>query len=115
MLSLLEVQALLDRISYKPNWKFRYYTPRLAFNDLLLDNAGTIRMIVTVEDTYNPGKTIDVNFDVPLYELHLDNETNLLRYLLNRVFAAEAHEAREWFKVDSQLYDDPHANGNRAF
>lgn len=100
-LSTAYLQAILERVRYKPGWDFSLYDGR---------HEGQHMVITTVvPDAYNPSET--VTLDVHSMLPPQFSETQFLEWLLWRLRRIEIHECREFFHVDGQVYDDPHADG----
>lgn len=98
MLSTRELQAHLERLSYKPGWEFIVYEgawegQHLAITVELPDSAtdGTI--------------TLDVHSALP----PMPSLNYFERWLCWRICRIETHEAREFFKRDGWSVFNPHA------
>lgn len=117
MTGTLEFQELedhLNKITYKPSWRFRL-EPHWGSRDLFLSIS--FRTL----DTYT--SDIGVTFDEPS-EIETRAQVKIgMRHRLRGPFLAieqferavldaidkcERHETREWFKVDSVMKFDPH-------
>jgi hypothetical protein len=103
MLTEVEVNEALARLTYKPGWAFTYY---------LGEHEGPhIRVYAAVENSYSPGELVelDIHLSIPLRTM--ETAGDLYDYLLWRVERAEIHETMEWFKVDGKPWVDPHRPG----
>lgn len=99
VLSTARLQGILDRVQYKPGWDFAVYDGR---------HEGQHVVITTVvPDAYDLTKT--VTLDVHSMLPPMLTEGQFLAWLLWRLKRIEVHEAREFFRVDDQVWDDPHA------
>lgn len=99
MLTTKEIKDWLQRVTYKPGWKFKAYDG---------DWEGQHIVITTVvPDSYNPGQNVvlDVHSMLP----PIPSVDYLNRWLTWRLGRIEIHEMREFFKVDGQIVFDPHA------
>jgi hypothetical protein len=98
MLTTTEVQAELDRITYKRHWTFRVYDGDYEGQHLVIT--------ASVPDAYNPGlmTTLDVHSPLP----PMPDAAYLHLWILWRICRIESHEAREFFRVDGQPVSDPH-------
>lgn len=101
MLSTRDLQEIVGRVVYKPGWSFRVYDGRWEWQHC--------SVTFPVLDAYDQTKTIDL--DVHSGIGPFDTEKGFLDWLLRRIARIEVHEAREFFKVDGRVYDDPHADG----
>jgi hypothetical protein len=99
MLTLAQVKAHLERISYKPGWSIKAYQGRWEGLHLVINTC--------VQDAFKPDTmvTLDVHSFIPYPETAQELE----RWLMWRLARIEVHEMREWFKVDGKVIDSPHA------
>jgi hypothetical protein len=102
MLSTADLQAELERVSYKPGWEFRAYDGAW--------HGQHLQIRCEVENTYRPGETVPLDIHVVLVG-GFESPAQFHRWLLKRIVEAEVHEAREFFKVDGQIVFDPHVDG----
>lgn len=90
----------LRRYTYKPGWRFHVDGALFGWTAYLVG-------IMSVEDTYNPGRTVEVSATYPLYALD-HNEDVFGRCVEALIAKMELHEAQEWLRRDGVIYNDPH-------
>lgn len=98
MMSLPEIQAILDRVTYKRGWRFHVaHHPREGL---------LVRIEAAVTDSAT-GKslTLGVNSWLP----PVDDEAQLVSWLQWRIRRIELHEAAEFLRLDCRVLDDPHS------
>lgn len=97
----------LHRFRYKPQFHCA-----VAEMDTWAAARGTynLRIWFRTEDTYNPGRTVKIAgiHAIPPFILHRQDEDEFARWLLNTLVGLEEHEAREWFRRDGEIFDNPH-------
>lgn len=98
-LSTAEIQAELERVSYKPGWTFTCYDGRWEGQHLAIT--------VEVPDATRPGRTVtlDVHSSLP----PIPDVPYLHTWLAWRLGRIENHEMREFLRVDGKAAFDPHA------
>lgn len=87
---------LLDRLSYRPGWKFR-----LAYCDRGQGSKGLTLIITTLGyDTYHPkhGETYRVNHYMPVPPAAFDHRS-WQNWLFEQLLLVEKHECMEFFAV----------------
>lgn len=99
-----ELQMLLIRVTYKPNFKFQAY--RQA-------NVDSIRVSLAAQlpdarDTEGQIVTIHSCLDISEPTLLGYTQSQVLEYLCKLILDFEKHEADEWFKLDGVQVNDPH-------
>lgn len=101
-------QEQLKRFTYKPGWRMQLDPPLESLAEFDPDAILSIRF--KTEDTYNPGRTVEIGMNqrIPMGMLSKRNEDLFARYLLDAIFKAERHEAQEWLKRDGVIFDNPH-------
>jgi hypothetical protein len=99
MLSTEQINAELERLSYKPGWQFRAYDDQWE--------GQKVRIVGTVPDSYNPDATVDLGIDSFLPPLC--DEWDLRRWLAYRLKRIETHEMLEFLKLDGSPIWNPHA------
>ncbi len=99
MLTKQQIADELTRVTYRPGWALSVYTD--------VHQGPTLRIIATVQDGYNPDATIDLGIDARIPDI-ITTPDLFHRWLLWRLLEVEAHECREYFRVDGHLYRDPH-------
>lgn len=99
MLSITQMENLIWRVTYKPGWKFKVYMGR--------HEGPHIQITTVVPDAYDLDKTVTLDVHSQLPPMRSDDQ--FYEWLLWRIKIIECHEAREFFRVDNVVYDDPHA------
>ena len=62
-----------------------------------------------VFDSSGSGQTIEIEHHFIFYPHKFRDWRDYSEWVLHCVLEAEEHEAREWFRIDGLLFDDPHA------
>lgn len=65
-------------------------------------------------DTYHPNVRLTAHHNVDIPPVDLDEEW-WLRWLVDALISVEAHEVREWFKIDGKRPFDPHNFGGALY
>ena len=99
MLSYEEIKDHLASIQYKPGWTWNVEID--PWEGLY------IRFLISVEDSYSPGQTVDLGFSSWLPPM--TNRKQLDLWLQWRIWRLESHEAREFMRRDNRPIFDPHA------
>jgi hypothetical protein len=99
VLSTQDIQAELQRVTYRDGWAFTAYDGRFEGQHL------TIR--ADLPDAYNPGHTVTVQVESALPPI--PDVAYLHQWLAWRLGRIEQHEMREHLRVDGALVYDPHA------
>ncbi len=103
-----EAVAVVESISYKPNWKI------MATHNV--DQFAVVMCVMhKAEDTYHPGVEIPVVLTKTLHNLSLERshgEDFLLEEVHRMIREVELHELDEWFKYKGQRIYDPHNTRN---
>lgn len=99
MLTTPEVQAILERVAYKPGWKIQAYDGRFE--------GQHIAITTVVIDAYDTSKT--VTLDVHSMLPPMADEQALMSWLAWRLGRIEVHEMREFLHLDGSPWSDPHA------
>lgn len=143
---LHDVQALLDRVSYKPNVRLTAVQDESVYMHYPMIKVRAEMWTLDSRQEYPPADRwtalaingVEVPHEVafPKEGLHrpqrlyvslrpikvataaimpygvLDADEHIFWNWLQRAIfdALERHESREWFKVDDQVFDDPHKN-----
>ena len=95
------VDQQLCRFRYKPGWRCVAES----------SSQGTLlRTIMETEDTYNPGRTVKITGvqQIPYYVVEARDPDQFAQWLLHVLISLEEHEAREWFRRDGEIFDNPH-------
>jgi len=104
MSTLDELRAELKRLSYKPNVRMELLA-LAGLSDMLLLGVTRIE-----PESRNPdGPLCKIGFHYTLPPASMMNRDNFAREVMYALFEMERHEAREWFKRDGEIFDDPHA------
>lgn len=101
MLSTADINAELERLTYKPGFTFRAYEDPWE--------GQKIRIVGTVPDSYNPEQTVDLGIDSFLPPCQ--DAWDLRRWLAYRLKRIEIHEMLEFLKLDGAPIWDPHKPG----
>lgn len=99
MLTTAQIQAELDRVTYRDGWAFGVYE----------HDWDGLHLLITapVPNAYQPSETITLGIRSPLPPM--PDATYLHRWLAWRLGRIESHEMREYLKVDGVALFDPHA------
>lgn len=102
-------EAQLRRFTYKPGF-------RLSCRPAFGTREYFIAVRMWVPDTYVPARMTEVggSFLVPSFLIDHNDEDGFARWLLEQLVEMERHEAREWFRRDGQIFDNPHAPRARS-
>lgn len=94
-----EIRDALAAVEWYPGWIF--HVERTQFEGL------RIWIVGTVPDARHPGEEIQLRIESYLPPFTSDKQ--LYDWLLWRLCRIATHEAREFFRVNSEIYSDPHA------
>jgi len=112
MLTTLEIQEHLKRITYKPKWSFKYY-------DGIWEGPHLVIHCSAIDDSFNPGKKTVLDIHCFLSPNDIASTEALETYLMYRLARIEVHEMREFFKRDGKVVSSPHMpnaeHDNRRF
>lgn len=99
MLTNQEIAKIVSEFSWYPGWTFDVYEHQ--FEGLRIRIIGR-----HVEDSYNPGKYVDLGIDdfLPPFE----TRKQLRDWIIWRLERINSHEAREWFLDNGERVYDPH-------
>jgi hypothetical protein len=105
MLTLHELQSVLDLVEYKPGWKMDIY--ETATQGIFW------RLQVSMEDSYNPGEFVDLSIESALPMPLMQSEYHFKEWLRWRLEGIEVHECHEWlrWKSTGKPLFDPHQEG----
>jgi hypothetical protein len=104
MMTPQEIEAFIDRITYKPGWEVAYvWSPHPPGSFVL-----TVYTSVNLPDSRNPGKTVPFTNGIAISPPDFLSEQRLLLHIRSMFLAAEMHELDEWFKLDGVPAHDPH-------
>lgn len=98
-LPLAELADEVSRMAYRPGWSLT------VFSDP--HEGAKLRIVAKVEDGYHPGRSIDLGISSRIPDI-IETRDQFRRWALWRLLEVEAHECREYFRVDGQLFRDPH-------
>jgi len=105
-MTLPELQALLKRVTYKPNWKI------YASYELDADCRIHYDMVVPADASGaikpNPGETITVSHSQTIHGMAQGNEDDMLKAVRCGIQYLERHEYCEWLRVDGQRVTPVH-------
>lgn len=108
LLTLAEVKAVVESITYKPGWKIE------ATYDKWSDSV-MFEVRWMTDDSYHPERRIQVAM-AERYPINIFRSPatviDIVRGLIHR---AEKHESDEWLRVDGVLFHDPHAKDMPPF
>lgn len=107
------LRSLAQRITYKPNVELIIYDSHPGAGALPYSGPVVAVKYTTLDSTGRIARSdpfwVEHRFDVPDTMWHgwadERQQVNLIFEFIRRV---EVHEAREFFKVDGELVDDPH-------
>jgi hypothetical protein len=94
------------RVTYKPGWSVSF---RMGAHE---GHHATVR--TQVPDAYDTTKMVPLVVECFLSPNDVKTEGTLLDWIGYRLARIETHECREFFRVDGQLWSDPHADGADA-
>lgn len=94
-----QVRRQMASYTYRPRWTF----------ELIEGHCEGLqtRMVGPVEDSYHPGRTIDLGINDWLPPLATPDDLD--RWMAYRCQRIEIHESREWLRRNGVLVNDPHA------
>lgn len=101
MLGIADIQAHLERITYKPGWAITAYEGRWEGHHIVIRTE--------LPDTYNDGQTITLDVHSMLPPMRHTSDLNT--WLAWRLGRLELHEMREFLKYDGNVIFNPHAPG----
>lgn len=99
---MLPVEVLLDevaRMTYRPDWSLAVFVDP--------HEGPKLRITAKVEDGYHPGSMIELGINSRIPDI-IETRDQFRRWVLWRLLEVEAHECREYFRVDGQPFRDPH-------
>ena len=107
-----KMQALIDRIKYKPGYKFEVKTEPFA------DHAFLRVVTPPVQNTYKPDDPTQVGpiqflIWIPWFFDDMALKAQIAWFRDHVIHMMEQHEADEWFRVDNIMVFNPH--GERRF
>lgn len=97
------IEALLGRVTYKRDFEFCVLSDGPVAGPM-------IRASMRVEDSRRPSTFGSVQSTTTL-PLAFTDEYSFFSWFANWLIQLEKHESQEWFKVDGELFVDPHAEG----
>ncbi len=100
MLSSQDIRAALAAVTYKPHYAFHFTESREGWTMWITCSA--------MPNAYRPDEPFrfEVETFIPRY---LADVEAFYDWLAWRLEFLEAHEAREWFRVNGKPWSDPHA------
>lgn len=98
------VEAVFEEFTYLPGWRFvLQHDPHEGL---------FVRIQATVENSYQPGKTTDLDIISPLPFFRTERDVEL--WLSWRLARIATHESREFLKRNGKVVSDPHAEPPRT-
>jgi hypothetical protein len=105
MIDYTALAGALSRVTYKPGWKF---TPAVNYEGLW------VHIDAMVTNAYDPTGYTDLHIEAPLPAPLINDERDLLEWLVWRLHRIESHEVREWLHFDGRRVLDPHDGVERT-
>lgn len=99
MLTVGQIEALLERVTYRPGWQLTVYEDPWE--------GPHLRIVATMPNAYRPDETVDVGINSAIPPMP-DADAFLL-WLQARLIRVESHESREFLHLDGRPVFDPHA------
>jgi hypothetical protein len=104
----LYLERLLTGITYKPGFTMTVRPP--ISGDF---GIGSVVFSCNVSDSRDPLKIIPVGRVVPVAPSLIEKASQagpeyFYKWLFGQILSFERHEAQEWFKINGQVFDDPH-------
>jgi hypothetical protein len=100
VLTIAELQGLLERFTYKPGWTFTMWHDEFEGN----------RMEIFINSEVNAYKPDELTvMSIKTYVPPIESPAAFWRYLLWRLERVEMHELREFFRVGGHPIFDPHS------
>lgn len=124
---LEQITEILARIQYKRNYSFsaeiRYDLVYVIFKAKVEDSRSLpAQHQYDYSPPAHPGelpymhppkavKMVDIQMalSLPYYVMESKEERTFLTWFRDSLFLFERHESLEWYRVDGELYEDPHA------
>lgn len=110
---LEETTERLARIRYKRGYSFsaeiRYDQVFVIFKAHVEDSRWNVTQMRTLDDPVRKMIDIQMAVSVPAYVLNSSTERSFYTWFRDRLFNFEQHESLEWYRVDDEIYKDPHA------
>lgn len=102
------LRKVISRLTYKIGWSFSVlpgdYHP----------DAYAVRIVAIWPDVNQELGEIPVQRDVHFFKKDDMSEEYILATLYTSIQAHEQHEQDEWFRVDGQVYREPHPEQHRG-
>ena len=106
----LDVEDVLRRFTYKPNWTVRYLggPGHLIEISAVVPDSRSVKILNTYMESkvQRPKITIQKQFAVPYFGT--EDVDAFLFWLMNAIRHMEIHEMEEWAQLDGKLINDPH-------
>lgn len=110
-----DLERMLRRVTYKPGYELALEDDSYRFEPHTSTMiCATLVVRFTAVDTYDNRRHIPLEYraDLPMIaEMAEDPEEFFFNWLETQLIGMEAHEAREWFKIDGKIKHDPHKLG----
>lgn len=104
------VEQLVALVQYKPGFTISVRPPRAGDY-----GVGAVVLSANVPDSRNPlevvaiGRSCQVSPHLIEVCRRKGGAKEFYRWLFGEILSFERHEAQEWYKVNGELFDDPHA------
>jgi hypothetical protein len=99
----------IKKISYKPGWEIKLLPDNLLFGTAML------AIFSTQEDSRRPGVSTTFSSSGIIYLEAIRDWNDLLLQVWIALERAEHHEMLEFFRVNGELYCDPHDKENSKY
>lgn len=98
-------RSIVERCEYKPGWEIH-----ISDGDLFNLGEPILKIKFKTADSRFPDRIISVGMShtVPEHVTMSLNKKRFIHWVLDMVMKVEIHEIKEWFKVDGEIFDDPH-------
>ena len=103
MLTVEQMNALAERVAYKPGWSITFRLGRHEGHHATIETR--------VPDAYDPEQTVPLRVECFLSPNDVVSEVTLLTWIAYRLARIEVHESREFMRLDGKVWSDPHADG----
>lgn len=103
---------VLDAVTYKPGWRFRLDDVGPYIGRVPRGVIGFFRISYHVPDSRfgnQARQSTDIQGNYHIEERHARNPDAFLAFIRDCIRKSEEHESAEFFQVNGQMYQDPHA------
>jgi hypothetical protein len=98
MLTTEAITTEIARVKYRADWSFEVYETEYE--------GPWLRIVAFVPDAYDPGNVLAIGVNSPIPPMRDTDAVH--EWLIWRICRIESHEAREFYRVDSEVPFDPH-------